>query len=122
MPEKDPDDPSTDGLVRKLRALEREGLGVAVTGGPAYRLDIIDRIQDEIPSVLTFVMGITYIVLLLAFRSILLPLKAVLMNMLSLGASLGCVVLVFQHGYMADLLHITSIGYVSATLPVIIFA
>ncbi|MBA2944088.1 MMPL family transporter [Paenibacillus sp. CGMCC 1.16610] len=121
VPENDPDDPSTDGLVRKLRSLEREGLDVAVTGGPAYRLDIIDRIQDEIPYVLTFVMGITYFVLLIAFRSILLPLKAVLMNMLSLGASLGCVVLVFQHGYLADLLHITSIGYVSATLPVIIF-
>lgn len=121
VPEKDPDDPSTDGLVRKLRALDQDGLDVAVTGGPAYRLDIIDRIQNEIPTVLTFVMGITYIVLLLAFRSVLLPLKAVLMNMLSLGASLGCVVLVFQHGYLSDMLHITSIGYVSATLPVIIF-
>ncbi len=121
VPEKDTDDPATDGLVRELRSLSKDGLDIAVTGGPAYRLDIIDRIQNEIPEVLTFVMGITYIVLLLAFRSVLLPLKAVLMNMLSLGASLGVVVLVFQHGYMADLLHITSIGYVSATLPVIIF-
>ncbi|WP_156390257.1 MULTISPECIES: MMPL family transporter [unclassified Paenibacillus] len=121
VPEKDTDDPSTDGLVRELRSLSKDGLDIVVTGGPAYRLDIIDRIQNEIPEVLTFVMGITYIVLLLAFRSVLLPLKAVLMNMLSLGASLGVVVLVFQHGYMADLLHITSIGYVSATLPVIIF-
>nr|WP_261302125.1 MMPL family transporter [Paenibacillus andongensis] len=121
VPEKDTDDPATDGLVRELRSLSKDGLDIAVTGGPAYRLDIIDRIQNEIPGVLTFVMGITYIVLLLAFRSVVLPLKAVLMNMLSLGASLGVVVLVFQHGYMADLLHITSIGYVSATLPVIIF-
>ncbi|MDD9265950.1 MMPL family transporter [Paenibacillus sp. GCM10023248] len=121
IPEKDPDDPVTDGLVRELRRLDPGGLEATVTGGPAYRLDIIDRIQNEIPWVLSFVMGITYIVLLLAFRSVLLPLKAVLMNMLSLGASLGCVVMVFQHGYMADLLHITSIGYVSATLPVIIF-
>lgn len=121
VPEKDTDDPATDVLVRELRSLSKDGLDIAVTGGPAYRLDIIDRIQNEIPEVLTFVMGITYIVLLLAFRSVLLPLKAVLMNMLSLGASLGVVVLVFQHGYMADLLHITSIGYVSATLPVIIF-
>ncbi|TXK75865.1 MMPL family transporter [Paenibacillus sp. N3.4] len=121
IPEKDPDDLNVDRLVRELRSIDKEGLTAAVTGGPAYRLDIIDRIQNEIPKVLTFVMGITYIVLLLAFRSIILPLKAVLMNMLSLGASLGIVVLVFQHGYMADLLHITSIGYVSATLPVIIF-
>ncbi|MFD0692503.1 MMPL family transporter [Paenibacillus sp. GCM10027628] len=121
IPEKDPDDPVTDELVRTLRSLDREGLDISVTGGPAYRLDIIDRIQNQIPQVLTFVLGITYIVLLIAFRSILLPLKAVLMNMLSLGASLGLVVLVFQYGHLADTLHITSIGYVSATLPVIIF-
>lgn len=121
VPEKEPDDSATDTLVRELRKLNRDGLKVDVTGGPAYRLDIIDRIQKEIPEVLIFVMGITYLVLLIAFRSVLLPLKAVLMNMLSLGASLGIVVLVFQHGYMADMLHITSIGYVSATLPVIIF-
>jgi RND superfamily putative drug exporter len=121
IPEQDPDDPVTDGLVRNLRKLQTGGLDVLVTGGPAYRLDIIDRIQDRIPEVLAFVMGITYLVLLVAFRSVLLPLKAVLMNVLSLGASLGIVVLVFQYGYLADALHITSIGYVSATLPVIIF-
>ncbi|WNR43382.1 MMPL family transporter [Paenibacillus roseipurpureus] len=121
IPSLDPDDTATDDLVRDLRKLEVAGLKANVTGGSAYRLDIIDRIQKEIPEVLIFVMGITYIVLLFAFRSVLLPLKAVLMNMLSLGASLGVVVLVFQHGVMADMLHITSIGYVSATLPVIIF-
>ncbi|MNI00003.1 Membrane protein YdfJ [compost metagenome] len=121
IPEQDPDDPITDTLVRSLRNLDSEGLDVLVTGGPAYRLDIIDRIQDRIPEVLIFVLGITYIVLLIAFRSVLLPLKAVLMNVLSLGASLGIVVLVFQHGFMAEALNITSIGYVSATLPVIIF-
>jgi putative drug exporter of the RND superfamily len=121
VPIQDPDDPGTDVLVRDLRKLDPGGLDVLVTGGPAYRLDIIDRIQDRIPEVLAFVMGITYLVLLAAFRSVLLPLKAVLMNILSLGASLGIVVLDFQYGYMADALHITSIGYVSATLPVIIF-
>ncbi|MEW9698281.1 MMPL family transporter [Paenibacillus sp. SI8] len=121
VPEQDPDDPITDELVRKLRTLDRDSLDVVVSGSPAYRLDIIDRIQKQIPFVLTLVMGVTYLVLLFAFRSVVLPLKAVLMNMLSLGASLGLVVLVFQHGYLADILHITSIGYVSATLPVIIF-
>ncbi|MFC5451990.1 MMPL family transporter [Paenibacillus aestuarii] len=121
VPEYDPDDPATSELVRQLRSLDSGGLETAVTGGPAYRIDIIDRIQGEIPQVLSFVMGITYLVLLRAFRSVLLPLKEVLMNMLSLGASLGLVVLVFQYGHFADMLRITSIGYVSATLPVIIF-
>jgi RND superfamily putative drug exporter len=92
-----------------------------VTGGPAYRLDLLQRINDGIPKVVGFVMIVTYFILLMAFRSILLPLKAVVMNLLSLGASMGIVVTVFQKGFLADVLHITSTGYVSATLPVIIF-
>ncbi|UJF34701.1 MMPL family transporter [Paenibacillus hexagrammi] len=120
-PTQDPDDPVTDSLVKELRRVDTGELTAAVTGGPAYRLDMMDRIQSKIFEVFAFVMGVTYIVLLIAFRSVLLPLKAVLMNVLSLGASMGTVVLVFQYGWMADLLRITSIGYVSATLPVIIF-
>src|SRR5690606_6187980 len=104
IPVEDPNDPITDRLVRDLRELETGELDVLVTGGSAYRLDIIDRIQDRIPEVLAFVLGITYLVLLFAFRSVILPLKAVLMNVLSLGASLGVVVLVFQYGYMAEAL------------------
>jgi RND superfamily putative drug exporter len=97
------------------------GLQANVTGEPAHRVDIIDRIQNQLLKVFVFIMGITYVVLLFAFRSVLLPLKAVLMNVLSLGASMGVVVKVFQDGYLANLFHITSIGYVNATLPVSIF-
>jgi RND superfamily putative drug exporter len=116
-----PDDTATDDVVRAIRKLDAGGLQVLVTGGPAYRLDVMDRIQKNEPFVLAFVMCVTYVVLLFAFRSVFLPLKAVLMNVLSLGASLGMVVRVFQYGDLADVLHITSTGYVSATLPVIIF-
>jgi RND superfamily putative drug exporter len=117
----DPEDSKTDDVVKAIRNIDSSGLKILVTGGPAYRLDILERINNGIPLVVGFVMIVTYFVLLLAFRSILLPLKAVLMNMLSLGASMGIVVTVFQKGFLADALHITSIGYVSATLPVIIF-
>jgi RND superfamily putative drug exporter len=117
----DPEDSKTDDVVKSIRKIDAKGLQLLVTGGPAYRLDILERINDGIPKVVGFVMIVTYFVLLLAFRSVLLPLKAVLMNMLSLGASMGIVVTVFQKGFLADALHITSIGYVSATLPVIIF-
>src|SRR5690606_25167213 len=86
-----------------------------------FRIDIIQRINEGIPYVFIFVMGMTYIILMFAFRSLLLPLKAVFMNILGLGASLGVVVSVFQKGIFADLIHITSIGYVNATLPVLIF-
>ncbi|WP_254634860.1 MMPL family transporter [Paenibacillus sp. GbtcB18] len=121
VPESDPDDRATDALVRSLRGLDRQGLDVHMTGGPAYRLDMLDRIQDKLPVVIMFVLGVTFIVLLLAFRSLLLPLKAVLMNVLSLGASIGAVVLVFQHGFLAELMRVTSTGYVSATVPIVIF-
>jgi RND superfamily putative drug exporter len=122
LTEQDPLDISVNTLVHDLRKIQAPSeLEVLVTGGPAFRVDLIDRIQGQIPEVLTFVMGVTFLILLFAFRSILLPLKAVLMNVLSLGASMGIVVLVFQYGYFADLLQITSIGYVSATIPVIIF-
>lgn len=120
-PESDPDDAATDKLVETIRSINPEQLETTVTGAPAYRLDVINRIQDKLFHVLLFVFGVTFIVLLFAFRSVLLPLKAVLMNILSLGASLGIVVAVFQFGYLADLFQITSIGYVSAMLPVIIF-
>lgn len=120
-PESDPDDSATDKLVETIRALDNEELVTTVTGSPAYRLDVINRIQDKLVEVLLFVFGITFFVLLFAFRSVLLPIKAVLMNVLSLGASLGIVVAVFQFGHLADLFQITSIGYVSAMLPVIIF-
>lgn len=119
--ETQPGDERTDELVRNLRKLRQDGVEAQVTGGPAYRLDLLDRIRNAEPYVILFVMGVTYVVLFLAFRSVVLPLKAVLMNVLSLGASLGIVVSVFQNGHFAEWLHITSTGYVMATVPIIIF-
>ncbi|WP_235885391.1 MMPL family transporter [Paenibacillus cymbidii] len=116
-----PDSRDSERLVDRLRTMERGQLETQVSGATAYRVDILQRISAGIPYVVGFVMLVTYAVLFVAFRSALLPLKAVLMNMLSLGASLGMVVLVFQHGWLAEALHITSTGYVSATLPIIIF-
>jgi RND superfamily putative drug exporter len=121
QPQYNPDDSKTDAVVKAIRSINPQGLHPLVTGGSAYRLDILQRISDGMPKVIGFVMIVTYFVLLVAFRSILLPLKAVLMNLLSLGASMGVVVMVFQKGFLSNALHITSIGYVSATLPVIIF-
>ncbi|GIP33677.1 transporter [Paenibacillus sp. J2TS4] len=121
IPNQDPEGKETERLVEQIRQLDTGGMQALVTGGPAYRLDMLGRINDRIPVVVGFVMVATYFVLLAAFRSVLLPLKAVLMNVLSLGASIGIVVAVFQKGIMADVLHITSTGYVDATLPIIIF-
>lgn len=101
--------------------MEPATLETLVTGETAYRVDMIERINRGLPTLIAFVMTVTYLVLLFSFKSVLLPLKAVLMNILSLGASLGSVVLVFQEGWLAETLQITSTGYVSIIIPVSIF-
>ncbi len=121
VPRSDPESAETANLIRQLRQTDSGPLQTYVSGAAANRVDIMDRIDNGMPAMVGFVMAITYLVLFAAFRSVLLPLKAVLMNILSLGASLGIVVIVFQKGLLADLLNITSIGYVSIVLPVTIF-
>ncbi|MGZ9583256.1 MMPL family transporter [Paenibacillus marinisediminis] len=121
IPTVQPDSDEAYNLVRELREMDMDATESYVTGATAFRLDIIDRITDALPYVVLFILAVTYIVLFIAFRSVLLPLKAVLMNVLSLGASLGIVVLVFQYGVFADLFQVTSTGMVVAMLPVIIF-
>nr|WP_246246178.1 MMPL family transporter [Paenibacillus lemnae] len=111
----------TQKLVSSLRSMEAPGLTIHVTGNPPYKLDIIEEIERGIPLVLMFVFITTYIVLFAAFRSVILPLKAVLMNVLSLGAALGLVVWVFQEGAGAQWLGVSSTGTVFALLPVLIF-
>lgn len=111
----------TAELVRELRKMDTKELTTYVTGSPAYKLDIIDAIHQNITLVLVFVFVVTYVILLLAFRSVVLPLKASVMNMLSLGAGLGIVVWVFQEGIGAGWLGVSSTGSIFALLPILIF-
>lgn len=111
----------TTQLVRDLRTMDALGLTTYVTGSPAYKLDIIDVIHQNILFVLTFVFVVTYVILLIAFRSMVLPLKASVMNLLSLGAGLGIVVWVFQEGIGAEWLGVSSTGSIFALLPILIF-
>lgn len=121
IPKNDPDSKEASALVHRLKNIENGGLKTYVTGQTALRTDMLDRITSGLPYLMLFIIVVTYIVLLSAFQSILIPLKAVLMNILSLGASLGIVVLVFQYGWLADDLRITATGYVSIIMPVTIF-
>ncbi|GIO95517.1 transporter [Paenibacillus lautus] len=108
-------------LVQALRTMDTHELTTYVTGSPAYKLDIMDAIHQKIAYVLVFVFVVTYVILLLAFRSVVLPLKASIMNMLSLGAGLGIVVWVFQEGIGAQWLGVSSTGSIFALLPILIF-
>ena len=114
--------PECTELVDRLRAL-RPGadLEMLVGGGPPAVLDIVRQLYTTFPRAVLLILATTYLVLLLLFRSVLLPLKAIAMNALSLGASYGALVIVFQEGHGARLLGFEPLGYVEATLPIIMF-
>ncbi|MEH7415717.1 MMPL family transporter [Neobacillus drentensis] len=121
VPLSKPNSAEASKLVHQIRKVTANNLGTHVTGQTALLVDMMDRINSGLPMLMMFIISVTYVILLYAFRSVLIPLKAVMMNVLSLGASLGIVVIVFQYGYLTGFLNITSTGYVSIIMPVTIF-
>ncbi len=116
-----PDSEGARALVRAIRAQRQVGDGtLLVTGQTASDLDGTEFILDHAPLAVGFVMLMTCIVLFIAFRSVVLPLKAVLMNLISITASFGAMVWIFQEGHLAGFL-----GFVprplDPTLPVLLF-
>ena len=99
-------------LIEDTRDLDISGADLYVTGGASDRVDMLDAIGEGLPYMLGYIVIVTMIVLFLAFGSIVLPIKAVLMNAVSLGAALGIVVWIFQEGHLADLLGFTPSGYI----------
>ena len=115
------DDQSND-LVRAIRATPPPpGFRLLVGGGTAGVIDYADRLYDQFPRAALIVVVAIYLVLLRSFGSVVLPLKAVAMNVLSILASYGALVVIFQDGALADLLHFKPLGYVEASLPIIMF-
>ncbi len=108
--------------VGEVRAVEPpEGTSFIVGGLPAGQKDFISNLYGNVPYAVAFVLGVTYIVLFLTFRSVFIPLKAVIVNILSLTASFGAIVFVFQDGNLSGLLGFTPLGFVDATLPILMF-
>ncbi len=95
---------------------------VYVSGQTALELDYAALIDRWLPIVLTFVLTLSFFLLLLVFRSVVLPLKAVLLNLLSVGAAYGLMVLVFQKGIGNDLLGLQQIDRVEPWVPVFLFS
>ncbi|HEX5206154.1 MAG TPA: MMPL family transporter [Actinoplanes sp.] len=99
VPESGPSDAATATLVAKLREQRLvPGVTLLVTGQTAVAIDISDHLRDALPWYLALVAGFAFVLLMVVFRSILIPLKAVLSFLLSLGAALGCTVVAFQWG------------------------
>ena len=91
-----------------------------VAGFAAYSLDTLDSIKENLPIALAFIFISTMVLIFIQVRSVIIPIKAIVMNMLSISASFGMLVFVFQWGYGADLLNFTP-QPIEATNPVIMF-
>jgi RND superfamily putative drug exporter len=116
-----PNSDESKELLSELRTLHPPELTVMVDGGTAEIVDVVAEMYAEFPRAIALVVAATYLVLLVLFRSVLLPLKAILMNALSIVASYGALVWVFQEGNLSGLLGFTGLGFVEASLPVIMF-
>jgi RND superfamily putative drug exporter len=116
-----PNDPANKALLTELRGLDPPGMTMLVDGGTAEIVDVVNEMYSDFPRAVLLVVTATFLVLLLLFRSLLLPLKAILMNALSILASYGALVWVFQEGHLSQYLGFTPLGFVEASLPVIMF-
>lgn len=115
------DDRSKD-LVRAIRATPPPaGFRIVVGGGTAGVIDYADRLYQQFPRAAIIVVLAIYLILLRTFGSVVLPLKAVAMNVLSILASYGALVVIFQEGFLADQLHFQPLGFVEASLPIVMF-
>lgn len=123
FPETAPQAEETSALVADLRgdvlpALEREtGAEFLVGGSTAATEDFARTVADRMPLFVAIVVGLSALLLLVVFRSLLIPLKAALLNLVSIGAALGVITLVFQHGWFG-----VEPGPIEAFIPVMIFA
>ncbi|MCE6998313.1 MMPL family transporter [Saccharothrix sp. S26] len=123
VPTTAPSDPATDDLVRRLREEVLPRFGEAhVGGGTATRIDLAHRITDRLPWLVLAVIGVACVLLLLAFRSVLLPIKAALMNIVSVCAAYGVVTAVFQWGWGAGLLGLDGPVPIDSYVPMVLFA
>ncbi|MBD0282727.1 MAG: MMPL family transporter [Thermoleophilaceae bacterium] len=95
---------------------------VLVGGGPAENRDYFALIGDWLPIVIAFVLALSFLLLTLAFRSIVVPLTAIVVNLLSVGAAYGLLVLVFQEGVGADIFGFGQVERVEAWVPVFLFS
>jgi len=124
----DPNSGEAEDAVDRLRSdyvpQAFEGVpGRALVGGfTAENLDGFDMLERYTPIVFAFVLRLTFILLLIVFRSIVVPIKAVIMNLLSVGAAYGLLVLVTQEGVGADLFGFQQVESIEAWLPIFLFA
>ncbi len=100
---------------------EVEGLNVHITGQSAGEADMVDHLSEMTPWVIVFVLGLSYVLLLVTFRTVVMPIQALIFNLFSVGAAWGILVAVFVHGIGADLFGYTQTDIIELWLPILMF-
>jgi RND superfamily putative drug exporter len=124
-----PGDGTDDASQKALTTIRHEVIPATVgkvakadvTGQAAGTRDFNDSMNSHIPYVFAFVLSLAFLLLLVTFRSIVIPLKAIVLNLLSVGAAYGVLTLVFQHGWFKSLLGFQSTGAITSWLPLFLF-
>jgi RND superfamily putative drug exporter len=128
MPTTAPQDKETQDIVEQLRtvhipaAVAGSSLSVLVSGTTAGNIDLARQLSDRLPLLIGAVVALAFLLLMIAFRSILIPLKAALMNLLSVGAAYGVIVAVFQWGWGKDLIGLEQAIPIVSWVPMLLFA
>ncbi|GGQ18673.1 membrane protein [Streptomyces mutabilis] len=123
VPKTGPSDAATEELVKDIRSLTGDiksdtGATMLVTGMTAMTIDFSQTLDDALVPYLALVVGLAFLLLMLVFRSVLVPLKAALGFLLSVAAALGAVVAVFQWGWLADVFGVDQPGPIMSMMPI----
>ncbi|WP_328437771.1 MMPL family transporter [Streptomyces sp. NBC_00444] len=127
VPKTGPRSEETSGLVSRLRTqmqplAQSSGSYVAVTGMTAVSIDVSDKLSGALVPFVIVVVGLSLLLLMIAFRSIAIPIKATIGFLLSVGAAFGATVAVFQWGWLAGPLGVPSEGPVASFVPIIVMS
>ncbi|MCA1224613.1 efflux RND transporter permease subunit [Saccharopolyspora sp. 6M] len=125
IPEGAPDSQQTKDLVEEIRSLrghfqEAYGIDISVTGFTAVGIDVSDKLGEALLPFGVVVVGLSLVLLTMVFRSIAVPIKATLGYLLSIGASMGIVTLIFQDGWGAEALNVARTGPVISFMPIVL--
>ncbi|WP_406471393.1 MMPL family transporter [Streptomyces hirsutus] len=122
IPEAGPTAVATEDAVHDIRdrVADIEGADIALTGATALGIDVSEKLADALPVYLLLVVGLSILLLMLVFRSLLVPLKAALGFLLTVGATFGITVAIFQEGHLAGLVGVDTPGPLVSFLPILL--
>lgn len=125
IPKTGPSDVATEDLVANIRTAAAQlhdstGATISVTGQTAANIDVSRKLSDAMIPYLALIVGLAFLLLMLVFRSVIVPLKATIGFLASVAATFGAVVAVFQWGWLTDLLGVESTGPIMSMLPILL--